>query len=320
MTIGIAASGPWAGAGVLAGLRGVEAIGRGAIGGFVSLAALTQDGDLVRAETQRGGTGGLFAGEPPEPLLRAPAAALISSGPDRPQPLSQFVAAAPGVGIVTGHRFPQTCVADGQPLNGLILRAMAEGLDPDAAIWRVIKRYPGYDAGFIALAADGAIGLGNMPSVLRRADQGAARLSLADPMRRVATLHNAIHPHRALADMVNEIVADEMLRRETTVRLITVSAGVELTQGAAPEIDVDESFNATGIRHPEAHDLRGLTSFGLGDRVRVILRGRDIGWLGHEPYMTLDHGRITGLDGKVSIAVPVLSHLPGDGAKPGPEG
>ena len=56
MTIGIAASGPSAGAGIMVGLRAIEAIGRGAIGGFVSLAVLTLDGRLVRAETQKDGT------------------------------------------------------------------------------------------------------------------------------------------------------------------------------------------------------------------------------------------------------------------------
>lgn len=62
MTIGIAASGAWAGAGVLAGLRSVEMVGRGAIGGFVSLAVVTLDRRLVRAETQRGGDTGPFCG------------------------------------------------------------------------------------------------------------------------------------------------------------------------------------------------------------------------------------------------------------------
>ena len=41
MTIGIVAIGPAAGAGIIAGLRGIEKIGRGAIGGFVSLAAVS---------------------------------------------------------------------------------------------------------------------------------------------------------------------------------------------------------------------------------------------------------------------------------------
>ncbi len=57
MTIGIAAFGAGAGRGVIAALKAVECVGRGAIGGFVSFAAIKGDGSLVRASIQTGGGG-----------------------------------------------------------------------------------------------------------------------------------------------------------------------------------------------------------------------------------------------------------------------
>lgn len=315
MTIGIAATGPYAGAGILAGLQAVEAFGHGAIGGFVSLAVINEDGELQRAETQRGGTRGLFPNEPPGSIQRAPYAGLISSGPDRPEPLSQFIAAAPGIGIVTGHRFPQIRAETGLALNAMVLEAMSSGASPQSAIDALIGAHPSFDAGFVALACNGALGLGNMPSVERRSDQGKAR-SVEDD-RRVATIHNAILPHRMLADMVNEIVHCEMRRRSTDVQPITVSAGVRLRRGARPEIHVDDLYQAIGVYHPEAQALGTLSSFGLGDRVLVIKEQRELGWLGYEPYITCDGGEIVGMDGKSKAILPVLIQ---EGARAMPHG
>ena len=306
MTIGIAASGPWAGAGILAGLRAVEAVGRGAIGGFVSLAVLTSQGQLVRAETQRGGSNGLSFDEIPDEILTAPFAALISSGPDRPSPLSQFVAAAPGVGIVTGHRFPHVTAEDGNALNTLVLTAMERGSAPQNAIDDVIAAHPGYDAGFIALSVDGAMGLGDMPDVLRLVHRGAAFLQCADTGAGVATLHNAIHPSRAIASLANEVVLDEMRRRDTRIETVSISAGINLVPGDEAEIHVSGEFQAVRVTHPSAPATFSDTSFGLGDRVRVWQLGRPIGWLGLEPFMIVRNGAIVSLDGEQEVRLPVL--------------
>lgn len=306
MTIGIAATGPWAGAGILAGLRAVEAVGRGSIGGFVSLAVLTQDQKLLRAETQTGGTKGLFAHDPPEQILRAPLAALISSGPDRPTPLSQFVAAAPEVGLVTGHRFPQALDGDQHPLNAKILEAMRSGTPPQQAIDDLIAVEPGFDAGFIALSRSGALGLGNMPSVLRRADLGSGIRSCEEIGASVATLHNAIQPNKAIALLSGEAALDAMRMLGTTQRTIKVAAGLYLSQAERPEIHVDDDYQAIRILHPDTQGLEGDSAFGMGDRVRVIKGGAPLGWLGHEPFMVVKDGRIVTLDGKVALHLPVL--------------
>ena len=85
MTIGIAASGPHAAKAIIAALAAVEAIGTGAIGGFVSLAAIS-GGVLHRAQTQTGGGRALFEGPTPPHFLEANLAVLMSSGPNRPAP------------------------------------------------------------------------------------------------------------------------------------------------------------------------------------------------------------------------------------------
>lgn len=306
MTIGIAATGPWAGAGVLAGLRAVEAVGRGAIGGFVSLAVLTADQKLLRAEIQNGGTGALLNGSPPEEILRAPYAALISSGPDRPTPLSQFIAAAPFVGIVTGHRFPHVSTEEGHALNGLILDAMRQKTAAQDAIDALISAHPGFDAGFIALSTEGDMGLGNMPLVMRLAHQGAETNHCTETGARVAILHNAIHPSKAIAIVASEVALDEIRRRGTRVRTITVVAGLALSFGDEPEIQVDGKFEVIRVAHPNSQTLDAENSFGIGDRVKIVQFGKQIGWLGLEPFMVVRNGTIITLDGKSEIQLPVL--------------
>ncbi len=73
MTIGIAAYGPNAGQAIIDALRAAEAVGHGAISGFVSMVVIGEDGELHRIETQRGGTQGLLegAGCPPSSRTRA---------------------------------------------------------------------------------------------------------------------------------------------------------------------------------------------------------------------------------------------------------
>ncbi|MET1416415.1 hypothetical protein ABVF61_29385 [Roseibium sp. HPY-6] len=309
MTVGIAATGPNAGAGVLAGLRATEAIGQGAIGGFVSLAVLTKDQQLFRSETQTDGASGLLQKELPENMLGAPFAALISSGPNRPVPLAQFVAAKPGVGLVTGHRFPQIPADDGIPLNAHVLAAMERGQSPQMAIDAVVDRFPDHDAGFVALSIDGTIAAGNMPAVLLRRDHGCSSRTLQSPPVSVATIHNAIHPIRVLADMINDIVLEEMLRPPAAEHWITASQGIRLIRGQRAEIHINRDEEVVQILHPQAMQHPDPVPFGLGDQVRIILNGRDIGWLGYEPFMIVKDGVIMTMDGKPSLKLPILSEL-----------
>ena len=301
MTIGIAASGPWACAGILSGLRAVEAVGRGAIGGFVSLAVLTENQKLLRAETQDGGAQSLFDWPPSDDILQARWAGLISSGPNRPAPLSQFVAALPRVGLVTGHRFPHAETNDGQALNSLILSMMQAGSHPQGAVDDVIARHPDFDAGFLALSVDGEIGLGNMPTVAILKDQGSLTTRCPETGNTVATLHNAIRPHRAIALLANEVALEEMRFRATPLEKITISAGIAIVVGDTPEIVIDNNQKALRIIHPEAAEAAEKTAFGVGDHVRITKLDEMFGWLDQEPFIVVSQGMIVTVDGETAI-------------------
>ena len=307
MTIGIAAFGSGAGRGVIAALKAVECVGRGAIGGFVSFAAIKGDGSLVRASTQTGGAGTLFNGHVPDEIAVAHVAGLISSGPNRPDPLSDFIAAEPGVGIVTGHRMPQTRMLDGVALNVHVLRKMKAGADPQSAVDQVIATCPDMDAGFLACSFDGRMGMGSTPAVMMRGDLGSGLLEDRSETKRVASIHNAIHPHRLISTVANEIALDTMTLPETPV---AVDQGrVRRRASFRPERSVHVGSNGSADRlfHPNEAYLAGEWSIGLGDRVAVMADGRTIGWLGYEPFMTVAEGEILSVYGRDTIDIPVLA-------------
>ena len=170
MTIGVAAAGAQAGAAVFDAVLGAELLGRGAIGGFVVFAVLDEQGRLQYRTTQRGGVTAL---DLPASWRDARVAAVISSGPDRPEPLTQFLAGADGLGLITGHRLPNQPGADGRPLNRMALDLMAEGAPPQQAVDAVLAAHPEWDAGLIALHAQDGLGLGNSARAARRDDLGA---------------------------------------------------------------------------------------------------------------------------------------------------
>ncbi|XWN23868.1 MAG: hypothetical protein RDA78_09830 [Roseibium sp.] len=239
-------------------------------------------------------------------MLGAPFAALISSGPNRPVPLAQFVAAKPGVGLVTGHRFPQMPADDGIPLNAHVLGAMERGQTPQMAIAEVVDRFPDHDAGFVALSIDGTIAVGNMPAVLLRRDHGCAARTLQNPPVSVATIHNAIHPKRVLADMINDVVLEEMLRHPAADHWIIAAQGIRLAKGERPEIHIDHDDKVVQMLHPQATRHPDAVPFGLGDQVRIIRNGEFVGWLGYEPFMIVKDGVIVTMDGKPSLELPVF--------------
>ena len=191
MTIGIAASGPGAGRAILDALSAAEGVGTGAIGGFLSFACLTDTG-LWRCGRQRGGARGFLNEGLPDKIGAAPLAVLMSSGPDRPEPLSQFTPGADGVGLVTGHRFPNAPDRDGIALGAAALALMRQGADPQAAASAVAWANPDADAGLICLDLAGRIGQANTAYVAGFPGLGVADRSLgghgcrccATPLRR----------------------------------------------------------------------------------------------------------------------------------------
>lgn len=310
MTIGIAAFGPNAGAGIVAGLHAVERTGRGAIGGFVSLAALTEDGKLLRASIQDGGSEALFKMAVPTDIEQAKFAGLISSGPNRPEPLSDFIAAEPGVGIVTGHRMPQTRGDDGIALNALVLAKIKTGAHPQVAVDQVIAMYPEMDFGFLALATDGRIGWGSTQTVLARGDQGVGMLEATSSTARAASIHNAIFPSNFISTLTNQVALDTMLHPDMPVGWFKITSGIMLERGPEVQIHIGANGNAERIIVPQNHFLMGSWSVGLGDKVAVLACGQHVGWLGYEPFMTLKDGQVQNIDGHREISIPLLASLP----------
>lgn len=213
MTIGIAVHGPGAARAALAGLEAVEAVGRGAIRGFVSLSVITPDGTLVNLGVQRGGAQAMLALSGFDRTARAEHAVLMSSGPDRPEPLSQFTPGDPAVGLVTGHRLPNMPGPNGVAPNVAALRAMAGDASPDTAIETALSAYPDLDAGLIAMNLAGEIALLNSASVAGRDDIGSA-LYVGKTLA-AGVLHNTIFPHHALADLAVSAIRDHVFPGDT---------------------------------------------------------------------------------------------------------
>jgi len=296
MTIGIAARGTKAGAAVLAGLAAVEAVGSGEIRGFGVFRALGPDGSLIDAETQDGGHAELLASLDRrglrEPAEAATVAALISSGPNRPEPLTQFLAAGPA-GLVTGHRRPDRPGKDGTAVNLAVLQRLTAGEAPDAAVATVLDANPELDAGLIAITA-AALGMAETDRVRRRGDRGSARLSLQGGAAEVAVLHNAIQPFEGLAGLAAGAarrVLEAALPALPAVRLtpgLTVELGAEDGLWLADDGTVERIASA----NPSLAGFAGWTSGAVYLGTPVYRGGARIGTTATEAYCRLDDGRI----------------------------
>lgn len=307
MTIGIVAFGPHAGLAVFKALQAVERVARGSIGGYASFVAVTADA-VLRHETQRGGTGTLFtAGEStgldPDPATAAARlAGVMSSGPDRPEPLAQFTPAAAGVGLVTGHRLPNMPGADGVPLNSAVLDLMRGGTDAPEAVDRVLDGNPGADAGLIAGSLAGAAYARNSDRVMQRPDLGQARRVAGGSV--VAILHNAIRPVAPLADLAAEVALDVMLRRGESDGEIEVRAGTPVVAGSENRVLVGPELVATEIQTSDGRLVTGrwnCAAIYLG--ARVVQDGTELGTTMTEPNMVVENGRVVSMSGQLVLRV-----------------
>ncbi len=198
MTIGIAAFGPHAGAAVLAAWAAAEAAGSGAIGGFAVFTVLTDKSRLLSVECQRGGLVAIRRNGFPDEMAHAPVAAIITSGPDRPLPLSQFLVAGNSA-LITGHRLPNLMGADEMPVNNTALRLIEKGMSAKDAVMTVCRDNPSLDAALIAVTRD-AIGMAETATVRKRDDRG--QMLVLEQDRGLALLHNSIFPVTGFADHV----------------------------------------------------------------------------------------------------------------------
>ena len=187
MTIGIATRGVRAGRAAFDALRAVEVLGHGSIGGFAVFVWRADDGTLHHATVQDGGAAALtLSGD----WQQARHAAIISSGPNRPEPLTQFLPADGAVGMVTGHRLPSSPLPGGAVLNAHALALMAAGALDQAGLEALLASSPGLDAGLICMPLEGPCLIANAPRVAMRDDLGRF---LHTGATSCGVLHNSIH-------------------------------------------------------------------------------------------------------------------------------
>lgn len=310
MTIGIAATGPNAGLAVYLALAAVERVASGAIGGFAAFAAIDREGRLHRASTQRGGTRTLFietecTGVPPPPAIAAaPFAAVMSSGPERPVPLDQFVAADPGAGLVTGHRLPNAACVSGRPLNIEVLERLGRGLAAQAAVDEVMDADPDADAGVIALDRQRRLYARNSARVARRTDLGHARREDAETGAVVEVLHNAIFPSGSMAALAADIALEAMAPRYCADGTFTVRAGTPVALGQAHRVLLDASGAAFRVETTDPRILTGLHNCAaLYLAAEVVRDGQVIGHTVTEPNVVVEDGRILTLSGQAEVGV-----------------
>ena len=299
VTIGIAAHGPAAGRATLSSLRSVERLATGAIGGFVSMAALGADGQIHRAEIQDGGVTALLdEGRVRRAVLEAPSVVLMSSGPNRPEPLSQFTPAAVGVGLVTGHRFPNNRGADGRSLGEAVLAAMAAGATTREAVESVASANPGADAGLIALSADGRVFAADTAFIARFGDRGGITRESADGTAGVAILHNGIEPHESLASLLAEMIVKAMTSAAPLAGTLELCAGTPIAFGGKVGLVLSDTNTIKAVRLIGNGDATGRWSCGTGYRAPVWRSGDEIGFCLDEPFLVTEGERIVSVNGR----------------------
>jgi len=305
MTIGIVMKGPDAGRAMFASLQTVEKVGRGAIGGFVCFVAVDNAGKIHTHTTQRGGTRTLFTcGEvtgidPPNVIASAPLVALISSGPDRPEPLSQFLTVRPGIGLVTGHRIPNTRdLKTGRPLNVRILDDMEAGLSVDEACTGAVDDNPNADAGFVVMDWNGRVHVANTSFVRQRPDVGSAVVERSGVT--LGVLHNSIYPVNIIAPLVTEVAFDTLFPQDKVDARVKISSDCRYIGGTADRAFMNEQCEVVVIERVGELDFAGpAVPFGTPilrhqeikgrciDSPFVVVKGGEI-----ESRMTMDHGTI----------------------------
>jgi hypothetical protein len=302
MTIGIAAAGQGAGRAILEALAAAESVGMGAIGGFVSLAAIDA-GVLHRCECQRGGARGLLDRGLPDGIAAAPLAVLMSSGPDRPLPLSQFTPGDANVGLVTGHRFPNMPGKEGLGLAAAALQRMRDGQTPEEAANEVAKANPSADAGLICLDLNGRIGMANTAYV--DVFPGLGQAARTRGTARVAVICNAITPAASIADLVADLALD-LMQPPLDYAEVQLSTGAPVRWGLGPEVIVDHAMELLEVHLPGPQPPAGSWSGGYGPAAPLTSAGRILGYLVDEPFLTGNNNRIEHIDGRSSKRVRFL--------------
>lgn len=306
MTIGVAASGPNAGAAVRDAVLGAELLGRGAIGGFAVFAVLDEQGRVAHRTTQRGGITALAL---PDAWLEARYAAAISSGPDRPEPLEQFLPGISGVGLVTGHRLPNLPGDDGIAVNQAVLARIAQGDSPQQAVDAILGANPEADVGLIALDGDGRLGWGDSARVKGRADRGSGHRQGGGA--RIALLHNSIHSQDCLAESLIDLAWTQLTGELTATRFAYARGSIPIRASDRDRVHITGDGTIVAIDSanpllPSAHRPRA-TAIYLGSE--IWQDGRRLGHAVTELIAEVAQGRVCEPKAASSVTV-VMKTLP----------
>lgn len=310
MTIGIGAFGPNAGLAVFRALRAAEKVGTGAIGGFATFAAITADGRAVFSVTQRGGaatafTEGETTGVEPWPeFAGAKVAAVISSGPDRPGDLKNFIPVDPSVGLVTGHRIPPSTGANGKPMNADALSRMKAGISAADVAGAVTGESPEADCGLICIDLAGRISVANTARVLRRPDVATVLRRDDETGAAVGVLHNAIRPHNAIAELAAAIAIETMAADRSPKGFVTLIAGTPIGMGEENAVFCDAAGRALRVTTTDpAVGIRGELGAAVYLASKVWLGDKLAGRTTFEPITTIENGRLVAFSGKDELRI-----------------
>lgn len=288
MTIGIATRGPMAGLAAWRSLLAAELLGRGEIAGFCVFTWRDAKGRFHQVTTQRGGTSGLP--ELTSGWREAEMAAVISSGPDRAEPLTQFLPCDPDAGLVTGHRLPTSRTAEGTALNLAALTLLKSGGLSAQSLGDLLAS-PGMDAGLICLPLKGPVVMANAPRVEARDDHGRA-LREEGP-RVAAVLHNSIHAAslagHALAEALAGIAAETLGLGSARHGIARLPDQIRVVAAAEEAIHLDAEGCVTSLHSadPAYGGIRpGITA--IYSRMPVWQGGRMVGHAASEVFARLD--------------------------------
>lgn len=303
MTIGIAAVGPGAGRAIIRGLEVAETIGEGALGGFVSFVSVDPHAEVRQHGVQQQGALAIrHRVETDSACLRANRAALMSSGPDRPEPLSQFTLASPEGCLVTGHRFPNASRNGHPPLNDQLLARLNKGESARAAVQSILSENPMADAGLVAVDREGGVYSGNCARVAERRDLGAS--TLVEGELSVTVIHNAIWPVKGIADIIVQSVMREM-QRPIECRTVSVSAGTPVTLGLEDAVVL--SPDGASVASIQTRDSALISAPSDGAAIysdaMVYHANRAVGRVITEPYTQVAGGLVRSLDGQPILAI-----------------
>lgn len=318
-TIAIVAVGPNAGQAVFHALQQAEKISWGSIGGIAVMDVMLDDGTICSFQNNgRGGTTTLFVegeetGVPPPPeIAAARIAAVISTGPRNPvdlgeQPCNQeYSTGKNGVGMVVGHRIPDSRGHDGHPVNARVMQLMDQGTSPAEALSLVLEANPNVDAGLIAVSADGTMAMQNTERVEQRTDYAHSRGEDRVTGAKIQTILNEIHPPQAVAQLVVNTALEVMGSHQEPDLQILVQSGLKVEYGPFNLVEVDDELVVTRIVTDVENHLEGEVWAALPYISSAVMQnGQLIGYTINEPLARVQDGTIESLSYQPGMMVSV---------------